>query len=54
MSVKARRWLIWIGLAVAAVVFTYPFAWLVSASLKPRADVFDNALIPREWRRRTT
>ncbi|MDP9796629.1 multiple sugar transport system permease protein [Catenuloplanes nepalensis] len=45
----ARRWPIWTGLAVAAVVFTYPFAWLVSASLKPRPDVFDNALIPREW-----
>ncbi|GAB7052868.1 carbohydrate ABC transporter permease [Catenuloplanes indicus] len=45
----ARRWPIWTGLALAAVVFTYPFAWLVSASLKPRPDVFDNAFIPREW-----
>ncbi|QDW64698.1 carbohydrate ABC transporter permease [Oerskovia sp. KBS0722] len=24
----------------------YPFAWLVSASLKPRSDVFDNKLVP--------
>ena len=36
------------GLAVAAILFTYPFLWLVSASLKPRAQVFDNKLIPSE------
>jgi multiple sugar transport system permease protein len=30
----------------AAVLFIYPFLWLVSASLKPRTEVFDNALIP--------
>lgn len=35
------------ALAVLAVVFTYPFVWLVSASLKPRGEVFDNSLIPR-------
>jgi len=34
------------GLVVAAVAFGYPFAWLVSASLKDRAHVFDNALLP--------
>jgi multiple sugar transport system permease protein len=31
---------------VLALLFTYPFIWLVSASLKPRAQVFDNALVP--------
>ncbi len=33
------------------VLFLYPFIWLVSASLKPRGEVFDNALIPNtvEW-----
>jgi multiple sugar transport system permease protein len=39
---------LWVGLALATVLFTYPFLWLVSASLKPRAQVFDNALVPRE------
>ena len=34
------------ALSVAGVLFTYPFVWLVSASLKPRAQVFDNKLIP--------
>ncbi|GAA5162058.1 carbohydrate ABC transporter permease [Ornithinimicrobium tianjinense] len=29
-----------------SIVFLYPFVWLVSASLKPRSDVFDNRLIP--------
>ena len=33
-------------LIAATVLFLYPFVWLVSASLKPRTDVFDNKLIP--------
>lgn len=34
------------AVAIVAVTFTYPFLWLVSASLKPRYQVFDNVLIP--------
>jgi multiple sugar transport system permease protein len=30
-----------------SVLFIYPFLWLLSASFKPSADVFDNRLIPR-------
>lgn len=41
-----RRGLVLLGLCAFSVVFLYPFAWLVSASLKPRSDVFDNRLIP--------
>ena len=37
-------------LLAASVLFLYPFVWLVSASLKPRTDVFDNSLVPRSWR----
>lgn len=33
-------------LAGVSVLFIYPFLWLVSASLKSRADVFNNKLIP--------
>lgn len=33
-------------LVLATIAFVYPFVWLVSASLKPRSDVFDNRLIP--------
>jgi multiple sugar transport system permease protein len=33
----------------ASVIFVYPFIWSVSASLKPREDVFDNKLIPTHW-----
>lgn len=29
-----------------SALFLYPFAWLLAASLKPRGEVFDNALIP--------
>ena len=33
-------------LAGMAVLFTYPFIWTISASLKPQDQVFDNKLIP--------
>ncbi|MDI2097396.1 carbohydrate ABC transporter permease [Ruicaihuangia caeni] len=36
-------------LVVFGVVFTYPFIWLVSASFKPRGEVFDNQLIPNTF-----
>lgn len=36
-------------LAVMTVVFTYPLLWLISASVKPRSQVLDNRLIPREF-----
>ncbi|ANS80103.1 Sugar ABC transporter permease [Serinicoccus hydrothermalis] len=34
-------------LLALSVLFLYPFVWLVSASFKPRGEVFDNRLIPR-------
>jgi multiple sugar transport system permease protein len=37
-------------LVLASVLFLYPFAWLASASLKPRTEVFDNSLLPHHWR----
>jgi multiple sugar transport system permease protein len=33
-------------LAVASLAFVYPLVWLVSASLKPKTEVFDNKLVP--------
>jgi multiple sugar transport system permease protein len=39
-----------LALTVAVTVFVYPLVWLVSASLKPKSQVFDNRLIPREVR----
>lgn len=44
-----RRVLVTAALTVLSVVFVYPFVWLVSASFKPRGDVFDNRLIPRTF-----
>lgn len=43
---RIRQGLYWLVLLFFTVVFLYPFAWLVSASLKPRGEVFDNKLIP--------
>lgn len=49
----ASRWAARMGrgaavvlLAAATLVFVYPLVWLLSASLKPRSEVFDNKLIP--------
>lgn len=39
----------WVGLTAFTVVFLYPFVWLVSASFKPRGEVFDNKLIPETF-----
>ncbi|HEU4756133.1 MAG TPA: carbohydrate ABC transporter permease [Agromyces sp.] len=39
----------WIALSLLGIVFVYPFVWLVSASFKPRSDVFDNRLIPETF-----
>jgi len=33
-------------LVLVTIAFAYPFVWLVSASFKPRGEVFDNRLIP--------
>jgi len=47
----ARSWvvrgLLTVVLVGFALLFLYPFVWLLAASLKPRGEVFDNALIPK-------
>ncbi|MEV6908371.1 carbohydrate ABC transporter permease [Amycolatopsis sp. NPDC051071] len=43
-----RRPLVWVALVATAVLFVYPFAWLLSASVKPGDQVFDNALFPQQ------
>ncbi|WP_202924261.1 carbohydrate ABC transporter permease [Cellulomonas sp. H30R-01] len=37
------------ALVLATVAFVYPFVWLLSASFKPRGEVFDNRLIPQTF-----
>src|SRR5829696_2986779 len=44
--VKVFIWALLIGFSA---IFLYPFVWLLSASLKPRGQVFDNALIPETF-----
>jgi multiple sugar transport system permease protein len=44
-----RRAIVVTLLVVASVIFSYPFLWLVSASFKPRGEVFDNRLIPETF-----
>lgn len=45
----ALRWLLYLLLSAITLVFIYPFIWLVSASFKPRGEVFDNRLIPETF-----
>jgi multiple sugar transport system permease protein len=45
-TITPSRILFLVGLVVVSVLFLYPFVWLVSASLKTRETVFNNALIP--------
>ena len=45
----AGRVVLWIVLCGFALLFLYPFAWLLAASLKPREQVFDNSLWPRTF-----
>ncbi len=46
-----RRALYLVILSGLAIIFIYPFVWAVSASLKPRAEVFNSELIPNpaQW-----
>jgi multiple sugar transport system permease protein len=37
---------LWVLLGGFTLVFLYPLVWLLAASLKPRAEVFDNKLVP--------
>lgn len=46
---KVKKALVIAALTVLAVVFAYPFVWLISASFKPRGEVFDNKLIPETF-----
>ena len=43
---RVRRGVVIALLVVMTVVFLYPFAWLLAASLKDRGQVFDNSLWP--------
>ncbi len=43
---RLRRILIWAALSATVVAFIYPFVWLVSASFKPRSEVFDHRILP--------
>ncbi|RKS80225.1 multiple sugar transport system permease protein [Motilibacter peucedani] len=45
----AVRGLLWVVLVAFACLFLYPFVWLLASSLKPRGQVFDNALIPKTF-----
>jgi multiple sugar transport system permease protein len=46
---RLGRWVLYAVLTLITVAFVYPFVWLLSASFKPRGEVFDNRLIPKTF-----
>jgi multiple sugar transport system permease protein len=54
-SKASRRWQLpgqiirWVLLILVSIAFLYPLVWLLSASFKPRGQVFDNKLIPETF-----
>ncbi|MGW4405496.1 carbohydrate ABC transporter permease [Nonomuraea sp. NPDC004702] len=46
---RLRRVAAFTALTAFACVFVYPFVWLLSASFKPRGEVFDNRLLPETF-----
>ena len=36
-------------LIVLAIIFIYPFEWLLAAAFKPRGETFDNSFLPHHW-----
>ena len=49
VSSRMLRWGLYLLLGLVTVAFVYPFVWLLSASFKPRSQVFDNRLIPETF-----
>jgi multiple sugar transport system permease protein len=39
----------WTAVVLFGAAFLYPLLWLVATTFKPRGDVFDNRLIPKNW-----
>ncbi|MFF4193150.1 carbohydrate ABC transporter permease [Nonomuraea sp. NPDC001831] len=46
---RLRRVAAFTALTAFAGAFIYPFVWLLSASFKPRGEVFDNRLLPETF-----
>lgn len=47
-AARARRGLLYLALTGLLVVFVFPLVWALSASFKPRGDIFSLTLIPDE------
>ena len=46
---RVRKILTLTALSAFAVAFIYPFVWLLSASFKPRSEVFDHRILPETF-----
>ncbi|WP_188187716.1 carbohydrate ABC transporter permease [Nonomuraea sp. SYSU D8015] len=49
MRRRIRLILTWTALSAFAAAFIYPFVWLISASFKPRSEVFDHRILPETF-----
>lgn len=47
---KGASQILFVILLVAlAILFLYPFEWLLAAAFKPRGETFDNSFLPKHW-----
>ena len=44
-----RKYLVYTSLIVGALIFAYPFIWMVFATFKPELEIGELALIPSSW-----
>lgn len=51
MSAKqlGKKVLAYLSLTVGAVIFAYPFVWMLAASFKPEMEISELALVPSQW-----
>lgn len=48
-SKTAGGWAATVGIYALALTWLYPFAWMVAASLKPTAQIYNTALFAGDW-----
>lgn len=48
-SITIPRILAYLSLVVGALIFAYPFVWMVLATLKPEVELSSINVVPREW-----
>jgi len=49
LKINMKKYLLYISLMVGALIFAYPFIWMVFATFKPELEIGSLALLPLDW-----